>query len=318
MNVYLMEAQFFHMVGPTCSSPDGFGVSSSGSDLPPLPPKMMVEAFMASQKGMLCQILQTQQQLVQMLQQQPPFGANPAGPNLVAQTIISAGKDPERPQPYEYCSPRVPTQGDIDTIAGAIEMLEEQNSVLSHIVDNILQDRYQGLSQTSLTDGLSQALFTSVVEQARLCNLLVDHMKENQLNTSDSLLPPSKLPMDLTKKEGKSQSHKRAFPEMDLSEWGITLKEFCPRKGKQSDDSGKKPRQQASKAKELPPCICYNCRQPGHYANKCPNPRQNKPHPQRQGSKASKSHHNKKPNIQVKQGQHNFMGIVSTREHLSL
>jgi hypothetical protein len=47
-------------------------------------------------------------------------------------------------------------------------MLEEQNSVLSHIVDNILQDRYQGLSQTSLTDGLSQALFTSVVEQARL------------------------------------------------------------------------------------------------------------------------------------------------------
>jgi hypothetical protein len=58
-------------------------------------------------------------------------------------------------------------------------MLEEQNSVLSHIVDNILQDRHQGLSQTSLTDGLFQALFTSVVEQARLCNLLVDHMKKS-------------------------------------------------------------------------------------------------------------------------------------------
>jgi hypothetical protein len=43
-------------------------------------------------------------------------------------------------------------------------------------------------------------------------------MKENQLNTSDSLLPPSKLPMDLTKKEGKSRSHKRAFLKMDLSE----------------------------------------------------------------------------------------------------
>jgi hypothetical protein len=69
MNVYLMEAQFFQMVGPTCKSPDGFGV---------------VEAFMAAQNGMLCQILQTQQQLVQMLQQQPPFGVNPAGPNLVA------------------------------------------------------------------------------------------------------------------------------------------------------------------------------------------------------------------------------------------
>jgi predicted membrane metal-binding protein len=160
---------------------------------------MMIEAFMAAQKGMLCQILQTQQQLVQMLQQQPPLSANPDGPNLVAQTMLSIGKDPERPRPYESFSPRVPTQGNIDTIAGAIEMLEEQNSVLSHIVDNILQDRYQGLSQTSLTDGLSQALFTSVVEQARLCNLLADHMKKSQLNTSDSLLPPLKLPMDLTK-----------------------------------------------------------------------------------------------------------------------
>jgi hypothetical protein len=138
-----------------------------------------------------------------MLQQQPPLGANPDGPNVVAQTMNSTGKDLEKPQPFEYCSPRVPTQGDIDTIAGAVEMLEEQNSVLSHIVDNILQDRYQGLSQTSLMDGLSQALFTSVVEQARICNLFVDHMRKCQLNTSDSLLPPSKL-MDLTKEEGKS------------------------------------------------------------------------------------------------------------------
>jgi hypothetical protein len=73
-------------------------------------------------------------------------------------------KDLEKPRLYESFSPPVPTQGDIDTIAGAIEMLEEQNSVLSHIVDNILQDRYQGLSQTSLTDDLSQALFTFVVE----------------------------------------------------------------------------------------------------------------------------------------------------------
>jgi hypothetical protein len=151
-----------------------------------------------------------------------------------------------------------------------------------------------------------------VVEQARLCNLLVGHLKESQLNPSDSLLPPSKLPMDLTKEERKSRSHKRAFPEMDFSEWGITLREFCPRRGKQRDDNGKKPRQQASKPKELPLRICYNCRQPGHYANTCPNPRLDKPHPQRQDSKASKSHHNKKPNIQGKQDQCNFMGIVST------
>jgi hypothetical protein len=59
---------------------------------------------MAAQKGMLCQI-QTQQQLLQMLQQQPPLGANPDGPNLVAQTMNSTGKDLEKPQPFEYCSP---------------------------------------------------------------------------------------------------------------------------------------------------------------------------------------------------------------------
>jgi hypothetical protein len=273
---------------------------------------------MAAQKGMLCQILQTQQQLVQILQQQPPLGANPDGPKLVAQTMNSTEKDPAKPKPSESCSPRVPTQGDIDTIVGAIEMLEEQNSVLSHIVDNILQDHYEGLSQTSLNNGLSQALFTSVVEQARLCNLLADHMKKSQLHTSDSLLPPSKLPMNLTKEEGKSKNRKRAFLEMDLSEWEITCKEFCPRRGKQNDNSDKKSRQQASKPKELPPRICYKFRQPGHYANTFPNPRLNKPRPQRQGSKASKSHQNKKSNMQGKQDQRNFMGSVSIGEHLSL
>jgi hypothetical protein len=149
MKVYLMEAQFFQMVGPTCSFPDGFGASSSGSDLPPPAPKTIVEAFMAAQTRVLCQILQTQQQLAQRLQQQPPFGANPDGPNLVAQTMVSIRKDQEKPRLFESFSPRVPTHGDIDTIAGAIEMLEEQKSVLSHIMDNILQDRHQRLSQTN-------------------------------------------------------------------------------------------------------------------------------------------------------------------------
>jgi hypothetical protein len=119
MDVYLMEAQFFQRVEPTCSSPVGFGVLSSSSDVPPLPPRTTVEAFMAAQKGMLCQILQMQRHLVQMLQLQPPLGANPNGPSLVAQTMNSTKKDPAKPEPFESCSLRVPTQGDIDTIAGA-------------------------------------------------------------------------------------------------------------------------------------------------------------------------------------------------------
>jgi hypothetical protein len=135
--------------------------------------RVVVATYHHHHPGVLCQILQTQQQLTQRLQQQPPHGSNPEGPNLVTQTMNSTGKDPEKPRPYESCSPRVPTQGEINTIAGAIEMLEEQNSVLSQIVDNILQGRYKGISQTSLTDGLAQALFTSMIEQAHLCNLLV-------------------------------------------------------------------------------------------------------------------------------------------------
>jgi hypothetical protein len=60
MNMYLMEAQLFQMVEPTCSFPVSFGALGRGrSDLPP--PRTRVEAFMAAQKGMLCQILQTQQ-----------------------------------------------------------------------------------------------------------------------------------------------------------------------------------------------------------------------------------------------------------------
>jgi hypothetical protein len=120
----------------------------------------------------------------------------------------------------------------MDTIVGAIHMLEVKNSVLSQIVYDIIQGRYGILSQTSLADSLSQSLSASMVEQARLFNLLVDHVNQNQLNTSDSILPPSKLPMDLRKEERKSQSNKRVLSEIDVSEWEITYKEIRPCEGK--------------------------------------------------------------------------------------
>jgi hypothetical protein len=52
------------MVGPTRSSPNGFGATGS-SDLLPPPPMTPSEAFMAQQTEVLHQILQTQQQIAQ-------------------------------------------------------------------------------------------------------------------------------------------------------------------------------------------------------------------------------------------------------------
>jgi hypothetical protein len=120
----------------------------------------------------------------------------------------------------------------MDTIVGAIQMLEGQNSMLSQIVYDIIQGRYGGPSQTSLADSLSQSLSTSMVEQARLFNLLVDHVTQGQLKTFNSILPPSQLPMDLRKEERTSGSNKRVLCEIDVSEWEINYKETRPRESK--------------------------------------------------------------------------------------
>jgi hypothetical protein len=58
------KGSHFQMVGPTRSSPNGFGASGSG-DLPLPPPMTPLEAFMATQTEVLRQILQTQQQIAQ-------------------------------------------------------------------------------------------------------------------------------------------------------------------------------------------------------------------------------------------------------------
>jgi hypothetical protein len=75
---------------------------------------------------------------------------------------------------------------------------------------------------------------------------------------------------------------------------------------------------QVSKPKELPPRICYNCTQHGRYVNECPNPRKNKPEQQNQNPEVAKGNRDKKPTIQVKQGQLNFTGNFSIQEHSSL
>jgi hypothetical protein len=133
---------------------------------------------------------------------------------------------------FKPCIPRVPTQTDINAILGAIQMLEGQNSVLNQLVYNIIQGHYGGPSRTSLADNLSQSLSASMVEQARLFNLLVYHVNQDQPHASDSLLPPSQLPMDLRKEEITSQSNKRVLSEIDIGEWEITYKETRSREGK--------------------------------------------------------------------------------------
>jgi hypothetical protein len=83
-------------------------------------------------------------------------------------------------RPFKPCSPKVPTQTNINAIVGAIQMLEGQNSVLNQIVYDIIQGRYGESSPTSLVDSLSQSLSASMVEEARLFNLLVEHVNQDQ------------------------------------------------------------------------------------------------------------------------------------------
>jgi hypothetical protein len=242
---------------------------------------MWTEAFIAAHTEVLCQLLQTQQQMAQQLQQMPPVQS--------------------KLQPSKPCSPEVPTQRDINTIVGITQLLEGQNSVLNQMVYDIIQGRYGKPYQNSLAASLSQSLCASMVEQARLFNLLEEYVNQDQPQASDSILPPSRLPMDLRAEEKADQGHKRGLPEIDVSEWEITCTETCPREGKRSCNpssttqlpasetpsrTSKKARkkekrrlrliqeaqQPISKPKDLPPRLCYNCRQPEHFANKCPKP----------------------------------------------
>jgi hypothetical protein len=134
--------------------------------------------------------------------------------------------------------------------------------------------------------------------------------------------------MDLGAEERANKGSKRELSEIDVSEWEITCTETCPREGKGSGNPSsatqppasatplqttkrakKKERkrlhliqeaqQPISKPKDLPPRLCYNCRQPGHFANKCPKPRQQRPQQQEQNPRSAIN--NNRPSPQVEQ-----------------
>jgi hypothetical protein len=147
------------MFRPARSNPNGLAASGSG-DLSLQPPTTLTEAFVAAHTDVLCQILQAQQQMAQRLQQMPPM-----------QQKIQSSKP---------CSPEVPTQSFINAIVGATQLLEGQNFMLNQMVHNIIQGRCGKPSQNSLADSLSQSLSTSMVEQARLFNLLEEYVNRDQ------------------------------------------------------------------------------------------------------------------------------------------
>jgi hypothetical protein len=166
---------------------------------------MLTEAFVAAHTEVLRQLLQTQQRMAQQLPQMPPLQ--------------------QKVQPSKPCSPEVPTQSDINAIAGATRLLEGQNSMLNQMVYDIIQGRYGKPYQNSLADSLSQSLSASMVEQARLFNLLKEYVNQDQPQASDSILPPSRLPMDLRTEERATKSSKQELSEIDVSEWEITCTE---------------------------------------------------------------------------------------------
>jgi hypothetical protein len=179
-----------------------------------------------------------------------------------------------------------------------------------------------------------------MVEQARLFNLLEEYVNQDQPQASDSILPPSRLPMDLRAEERANRGSKRVLSEIDVSEWEITGTETRPHKGQRRCNTDKttqlrasatpsrttkwarkkernrlrlitKAQQQISKPGDIPPRLCYHCGQPGHSRRDCPNP----PH-QDQNLRAAKCAPSKNPIFQGKPDRLNSMGNTSIPEPL--
>jgi hypothetical protein len=164
---------------------------------------------------------------------------DPTGTTTEDSTTTANAIDATEAPTFQALFTQNTTQNDINAIVGATQLLEGQNSMLNQMVYDIVQGRYGEPSQTSLADSLSQSLSASMVEQARLFNLLVEYVNQDQPQASDYILPLSLLTVDPRKEERASQGNKQVLSEIDVSEWEITCKEARPHEGKQRCDTGK-------------------------------------------------------------------------------
>jgi hypothetical protein len=161
----------------------------------------------------------------------------PAGSTTYGSTTTANAADATETSTFQARSPEVPTQSDINAIVGATQLLEGQNSMLNQIVYDIIQGPYGKPSQNSLANSLPQSLSASMVEQARLVNLLEEYVNQNQPQASDSILPPSRLPMDLRAEERANRGNKRVLSEIDVSEWENICTETRPHESKRRCDT---------------------------------------------------------------------------------
>jgi hypothetical protein len=76
--------------------------------------------------------------------------------------------------------------------------------------------------------------------------LLEEYVSQDQPQASDSILPPSRLPMDLRTEEEAIRGNKRVLSKIDVSEWEIPCTETCPREGKRSCNPSKTTQRTAS------------------------------------------------------------------------
>jgi hypothetical protein len=368
------------MVGSSRSTPNGFDASGSG-DLPPPPLMTSVETFMAARTEVLRQILQTQQQITQQMQQRPPMGANLDGAQMVTtyskfigmkpptftkaeepldadawvrsteakfsafvlpcseehkasfavlqlhgealmwwehfKTMQPAGheitwtkfkttfKDHHIPKKLMVTKMKellAPKQGD-DTVYQYAQKFNSLCQYGEHHVDTDAKkmERFRDGLRSELYERLNllepnnyhELVNKAIFQEDAMMQVQKEKKRQNEFTSGDG--SGKKFCFIEKNVHGSSQPSARGH-------WRVTPSQHKP----SGNFQYRQAQPQFSKPKELPPCICYNCRQPGHYANECPNPRRNKTEQQTQNSRVAKGNHDKKPTIQVKQGQLNF------------